>query len=119
MDIEDSNDPLHPPLAPLASSETFSDVDALHRDSQPQLNVKKLSVDFKQNGIHEELSRKTTKSEFDSLEKLFDFPSSEISNEPSLEIEPTSRNTTSRIRFSDTDQIINANKVYLTKLKFP
>ncbi|CAF3695070.1 unnamed protein product [Rotaria socialis] len=110
IDIDDSNDQLHPPLAPLASSETFSDVDALHRDTQSQLKVKKLSVDLKQNGTHEELSRKTTKSEFDSLEKLFDFPSSEISNEPSLDIESTSRNSKTRIRFSDTNQIINANK---------
>ncbi|CAF0748514.1 unnamed protein product [Rotaria sordida] len=104
MDVDELNDTSHRPLAPLASSETFSDVDALSRDSQQQQDLKISSIN------NEESNIKTPKSDFDSLEKLFDFPSSDISSEARLDIERSSQQSTTRIRFSDTDQIIPTHK---------
>ncbi|CAF0742957.1 unnamed protein product [Rotaria sp. Silwood1] len=110
MDVDDSNDILHRPLAPLASSETFSDVDALNRDTQQKQDINSSSIDNEENHLKEESTCKTTKSDFDSLEKLFDFPSSEMSSETHLDIEHPSQSTTTRIRFSDMDQIITSDK---------
>ncbi|CAF4660288.1 unnamed protein product, partial [Rotaria sp. Silwood2] len=109
MDVDESNDMSHRPLAPLASSETFSDVDAISRDSQQKQDNKISSINNEENHLNEESSHKTTKSDFDSLEKLFDFPSSDISSENRLDVEHSSH-TTARIRFSDTNEIINSDK---------
>ncbi len=106
VDIDESIDTFlrHPPLAPLASSETFSDVAALSHDEQSKEDIKTLSTN------NENKSSKTTKHEFDSLEVLFDFPSSGISSDMHLEIGNTTQNS-NHIRFSDANQIISTNKV--------
>lgn len=114
MDIDETAEAIHPPLAPLASSETFSDADTLVRDSHRQENTKLATKDGQQNGLDIKPTKKTTKSEFDSLEKLFYFPSPEMPNETGGEIKRTSHSTTSRIRFSETNQIINSDEVRCT-----
>lgn len=97
----------HPTLAPLASSETFSDVVSLYHDEQSKANAARTDEPLQT----EQRSRRTTKiNDFDSLEILFDFPSSNLSNE----VQSTTSHPTeapARIRFSENAQIININKV--------
>lgn len=104
IDIDESNDISHRPLAPLASSETFTDVAAIIRDDIAKEESEILTRD------NEQTSRKTTESDFDSLEILFDFPSSGISSDTHFAVETTTQNC-NHIRFSDTNQIIKSDKV--------
>jgi hypothetical protein len=114
VDIDETLDILHHPLAPLASSETFTDVAALIREDQQKEEEKGLSVNNDLNSPKKESSIKiitpTTKTAYDSLEVLFDFPSSSISTDTQLEVVHTSQSA-NRIRFADNDQIISTNKV--------
>jgi len=111
MDIDELVDTSHRPLAPLASSETYSDVVGLTRDDQQQKqDIKTSSTTHEEKPSNEQSSRKTTKSEFDSLEVLFDFPSSGISSNTHLTVEQSSQ-VVNHIRFSNNDQIISADKV--------
>ena len=91
---------IHRPLAPLASSETFSDVSSIYRDET--LNKDSLTNKQLQNTIKN--------SDFDSLEILFDFPSVDISNESQTKLE-TRTESSCRIRFSENTQIINSPRV--------
>ena len=59
---------------------------------------------------NQQTDNKIPKIEFDSLEILFDFPSSGISSDTQLDIEQTSE-TVNHIRFSDTDRTITSDKV--------
>jgi len=106
VDIDESIDTFlrHPPLAPLASSETFSDVAALSHDEQSKEDIKTLSTN------NENKSSKTTKHEFDSLEVLFDFPSSKMSSDIQLETENKSQTADHRRR-SHTNPLISTEKV--------
>jgi len=101
MEITSSMDRLHRPLAPLASSETFSDVGSIYRDEQ---QIKDLP---KNNRISNPIIRN---NDFDSLEILFDFPSVDLSNDSQPDILRSTENPC-RIRFSDQTQIINTPKV--------
>ncbi len=117
MDIDELVDTSHRPLAPLASSETYSDVVGLTGDDQQQKqDIKTSSTTHEEKPSNEQSSRKTTKSEFDSLEILFDFPSSGISTNTHLTVEQSSQ-AVNHISFSHNDQIISADKV-LDWLKF-
>ena len=105
--VSESVDRLNHALAPLASSETFSDVGSLYCDELPP------QKDVSTNGISnaEKKSRaKMRNNDFDSLEILFDFPSAELSNESETPV-PQQPEHASRIRFSEHTQIINATKV--------
>jgi len=106
VDFDESTDISHRPLAPLASSETFTDVAALILDEQPKQETKTVSTTSNQVS-----SVKATKNEFDSLEKLFDFSSSGISNDTQIEIENSTQNS-NHIRFSENNQIIRTDKVF-------
>jgi hypothetical protein len=109
-DIDESIDMSHRPLAPLASSETFSDVTALTRDDQPKQEMKTASINNENKFLNPESSCKPTKSHFDSLEILFDFSSSGISNDIHVANENSTQDS-SHIRSSETNPIINTNKV--------
>ncbi len=98
VDIDETGDTPHRPLAPLASSETFSDGVGLNHDEQDNKNN------------NQQTDRKIPKTEFDSLEVLFDFPSSGISSDAQLDIEQTSEST-NHIRFSDANRTITSDKV--------
>jgi len=104
--VTESVDKLHRALAPLASSETFSDVASIYHDEQ-------LKIDVPTNGIsnaEKKLNRTTRNNDFDSLEILFDFPSSDLPNDSETIIVHSPENSC-RIRFSENTQIINPTKV--------
>lgn len=104
MNITESIDGLHRVLAPLASSETFSDVTSIYRDEQQK---KDLPITL----ISEEKSvRMGRNNDFDSLEILFDFPSNELKTDSQTNLLRPSHSP-SRIRFSETPQIITSSKV--------
>ena len=111
MDLDESAEASHRPLAPLASSETFSDGITTNHDDQKQQNTDLSLTNNEENALGEELNHKSTKSDFDSLEKLFDFSSSGISSETHLNNERSTQNNT-RIRFSDTNQIFTTDQVF-------
>ena len=102
VDSEESGDPPSRPLAPLASSETFSDVAALANDDQPAPPAKE--------NPSSSTKAKTTKSDFDSLEVLFDFPSSGISSDAQLDVVDSSR-MSHPIRSSTINQTVTTEKV--------
>jgi hypothetical protein len=81
---------------------------ALAHDDPLKEENQNLSANISSNGGS---SRKTTKSEFDSLEVLFDFPSSAISSDTHLEIDQSTSNS-NHIRFSETNEIITTDKVF-------
>ena len=100
-DHDESEETKHRRLAPLASSETFTDVHAITNESNllpsPPLT-----------------GNSATKGDYDSLEALFDFPSSGISSDVHLE-ELHASQSSGRIRFADNDQIITTSKVKLRR----
>jgi len=98
VETEDSVGPVHRPLAPLASSETFTDLTVIGRDEPIKEEIKAKS------------STKSTKNEFDSLEALFDFPSSGISSNTHLNVDESTRHNCN-MNFSERDQIIRSAKV--------
>ncbi|CAF0902526.1 unnamed protein product [Adineta ricciae] len=99
VDISASADQLHTSLAPLASSETFSDVVSLNLDEQSN----------KEQGTLNSGKKNIKINDFDSLEMLFDFPSLDLSIDSQKDIaQPVE--TGSRIRFSANTQIINISK---------
>ena len=108
MDVDESVDAAHRPLAPLASSETFTDVVGIshserQHDDQPVTSPEPESP----SPAHQQPNRtKTTKSEFDSLEILFDFPSSGISTETQLDESRISQSS-NRIRFLEDERVLN------------
>ncbi|CAF3690493.1 unnamed protein product [Adineta steineri] len=107
IDTGELVDPLHNTLAPLASSETFSDGVSLCFDEQQK---KDSSNNNNEAFNSDKISKPKQKTnDYDSLEILFDFPSSDLSNDLRVEI-PRSPETPSRIRFSENLQIININK---------
>lgn len=97
-DHDESEETKHRRLAPLASSETLGDVHAIVQDENDEENL--LSSPIKE----------TPKADYDSLEVLFDFPSSGISSDVHLEELHISQSS-GRIRFADNDQIITTTKV--------
>lgn len=103
VDSEDAGEPLSRPLAPLASSETFSDVAALANEDQP------VSTPAKENSSSS-TKQKTTKSDFDSLEVLFDFPSSGISSDAQSDVQDSNR-MSNPIRSSTVNQTVTTEKV--------
>ncbi|CAF0918598.1 unnamed protein product [Adineta steineri] len=116
MDIDESIETPHRPLAPLASSETFTDVNSLsHDDHKLQGNTKISSTKNKKEHLSPQTSSKTTKSEFDSLEILFDFPSSGISSNTHLNVEQPPHNM-SHLCFNDNHQILTTDKEEQKKL---
>ncbi len=110
VDVDESADIAHRPLAPLASSETFSDVSALTHDeplnqttpSSPKIN--------KDHPANEESNQRKTQANFNSLEVLFDFPSSRMSSATQLDVDHPIENS-HHIRFATTDQIVSVDKV--------
>ncbi|CAF0931183.1 unnamed protein product [Adineta steineri] len=116
MDIDELTETPHRPLAPLASSETFTDVNSLsHDDHKLQGNAKISSTKNKKEHLSPQTSSKTTKSEFDSLEILFDFPSSGISSNTHLNVEQPPHNM-SHLCFNDNHQILTTDKEEQKKL---
>ena len=115
VDIDESKDSAHRPLAPLASSETFTDVNSIVRDDLVKRDSSVSAYDKNLNTNHHP-SRTTTKSEFDSLEILFDFPSSGISNEVDLDfVHPL--HTPSHIRFTENEQVVTTTTTTSTTVK--
>ena len=110
VDCEETTDQPSRPLAPLASSETFSDVAALANDDQPAKETLSVSTETDNSSSKGKTAVKTTKSDFDSLEVLFDFPSSGLSSDTPLETEDAIR-TSTHIRFTEMNQIIGTEKV--------
>ncbi len=100
VDTHESDNTSHRSLAPLASSETFSDLAASARDDQPSEETSPSTLKVKS----------TTKNDFDSLEVLFDFSSSGISSDMQLETESTSP-TPNRRRSSQINTIMSIEKV--------
>ena len=101
IEKSDLTDKTHRPLAPLASSETFSDVGSIYRDDQHKKELTKTN----------RISNSITKNiDFDSLEILCDFQSGDLSNDSHTDI-PRPTQSHSRIRFSENTQIINPTKV--------
>ena len=89
MDVEETNETKNRPLAPLASSETLTEVNVL--------------------GVNEnkvEATARTPKGNFDSLELLFDFPSSGISNDTQLDDVQTPESL-NQIRFAPDDETMS------------
>lgn len=110
VDSDESGEPPSRPLAPLASSETFSDVAALANDDQPApAPPAKANPPSSTKG-------KTTKSDFDSLEVLFDFPSSGISSDAQLDVADSSR-VSNPIRSSTINQTVTTEKVRRSNLE--
>lgn len=107
IEIKISSDELHRPLAPLASSETFSDVGSIYRDDQQK---KDLPVNKGKTNPTKKSTPTIKNNDFDSLEILFDFQSSDLSNDVQTDI-IRSPESPCRIRFSENTQIINATKV--------
>nr|ACD54763.1 unknown [Adineta vaga] len=108
IDITASVDRLHTDLAPLASSETFSDVVSLCHDDQLKKDKKTFNTEKKSNQMNKI-------NDFDSLEILFDFPSVDLSIDSQTDIvHPVE--TPCRIRFSENTQIINIQKSTSTKI---
>ena len=108
IDLDDASGTLDRSMAPLASSETFSDGISICCDEQD-----KALATAQPNGLlksEKPSNLKATSSNFDSLEVLFDFSSSSLTNEPPTEPKRSSE-TPSRIRFSDNIQTINPSKV--------
>jgi hypothetical protein len=105
--VTQSPDRIRRVLAPLASSETFSDVASIYHDEQQSRK------DGPTNGISnaEKKSKRTIKNtDFDSLEILFDFSSTDLENDSDTNVVQAPENPC-RIRFSENTQIINATKV--------
>lgn len=102
MDIIESVDREHRVLAPLASSETFSDVTAIYHDEQAKKDLPRPS------NFEEKTTRFSRHSDFDSLEILFDFPSMDLTTDSQRNLQRPSHSP-SRIRFSQNPQIINSD----------
>jgi hypothetical protein len=113
MDIARTVEKLHRPLAPLASSETFSDVGSLCHNDRQKTN---LPVNNGTSYFDTQSNTITRNNDFDSLEILFDFPSTDLFTDSQNDVIPTVE-TPCRIRFSENTQIINTNKVEHTFLK--
>jgi len=107
MEITSSMDRLHRPLAPLASSETFSDVGSIYHDEQ---KIKDLPTNNGISNIDKKSNPIIRNNDFDSLEILFDFQSVDLSNDSQPDIVRSVENPC-RIRFSDNTEIINSTKV--------
>ena len=105
--MDDSLDPLHPPLAPLASSETFSDLVLLNSDVEENRDTKISSNNNDDNRLNQETKGEGVKSDFNSLELFFDLPSSKVSNDMHVNIGQSPKT----IRFSENDTILNAENV--------
>ncbi|CAF1324688.1 unnamed protein product [Rotaria sordida] len=114
MDITASIDRLHSTQAPLASSETFSDVVSICRDEQQthlsSNNGISINIDKNSNQIIQD-------NDFNSLEILFDFPSVNITNDSQTDIVRKSENRC-RIRYSDNPNINNTTKGERKSLRF-
>ncbi len=108
MNVTGSMDKLHRPLAPLASSETFSDVGSIYNEEQKQKKGVSMNNGLKNS---EKIPTRITKNtDFDSLEILFDFPSVDLSTDsPNEIVRPPG--SPCRIRFSENTEIINTTKV--------
>lgn len=102
MNITESIDQLHRVLAPLASSETFSDVTSIYHD-EPQKKDLPIKVTCEEKPVG--MGRN---NDFDSLEILFDFPSNELKTDSQANLLRPSQSP-SRIRFSETPQIITSS----------
>ena len=97
---------LHRPLAPLASSETFSDgVSILHEER----HKKKSSMHNGSSYLDKKADQMSRNNDFDSLEILFDFPSTDLFTDSQADIKRSP--SPCRIRFSENTEIINSNKV--------
>ena len=105
--MDDGIDALNPPLAPLASSETFSDLVMLNSDVQENRDNKIPSNNNEDDRLSQEAKHEKVKNDFDSLELLFDFPSSEISSDIHLNVEQSSKS----IRFPENHKTLNAENV--------
>ena len=104
MNIAESIDRLHRVLAPLASSETFSDVTSIYRDEQQKKDLPITLIS------EEKPVRMGRNNDFDSLEILFDFPSTDLKTDSQTNLLRPSHSP-SRIRFSETPQIITSSTV--------
>ena len=108
MDVDESAEAVHRPLAPLASSETFTDVVGIsngvgipHNDKQRLSSPEPETPTAADQPTNQ---TRATKSHFDSLEILFDFPSSGISTDTQLDENRISQSS-NRIRFSDDERL--------------
>lgn len=108
IDIVGSIDRLHCALAPLASSETFSDVVSISQDDPPK---KSTPVKNDTSSTEKNTNRIIKDNDFDSLEILFDFPSTDLTNDPQTDTVRKTENPC-RIRFSETTRSNNTTKVY-------
>ena len=90
-------------LAPLASSETFSDVNSIfHDEQQTKKDLPSVS------NSEEKTTRINRNNDFDSLEILFDFPSMDLTTDSQRNLQRPSHSP-SRIRFAQNTQIINSS----------
>lgn len=107
MDVDESADAVHRPLAPLASSETFTDVVGISNGIEIPNDDKRLPSPEPETPTAADQPTDRTraaKSDFDSLEILFDFPSSGISTDTQLDENRISQSS-NRIRFSDSERL--------------
>ncbi|CAF1144001.1 unnamed protein product [Rotaria sp. Silwood1] len=115
MDITASIDRLNFTQAPLASSETFSDVVSICRDEQQK---KYLSTNNGiSNNIDKNSSQITKDNDFNSLEILFDFPSVNIINDSQTDIIRTPENHC-RVQYSENTHMNNTIKEERKSLRF-
>ncbi|CAF4158295.1 unnamed protein product, partial [Rotaria magnacalcarata] len=115
LNISESIDKLQYTLAPLASSETFSDVVSVSRDEE-----QKKHSSFKNNiSIHTDTSSNqiTKNNDFNSLEILFDFPSVNLPNDSQTNVLLTMENN-GPIRHLGSNQINNRAQEGRKSLRF-
>jgi hypothetical protein len=118
MDVDESAEAVHRPLAPLASSETFTDMAGISNGSGMLPNDKPLlSPEPETPTANNQPTNQTkaTKSDFDSLEVLFDFPSSGISTDTQLD-EGRIPESSNRIRFSEDERLTTTTTITTSKV---
>ena len=108
MDTEESLDRLSCNLAPLASSETFSDLVPVSCDGQQRIHL--LSSSGTSNTVNN-LNQITRDNNFNSLKTFFNFPSVDLSDDSKAD-SVHQLESHSRIRFPEHAHIINTNEVY-------
>ncbi|CAF3276365.1 unnamed protein product, partial [Rotaria sp. Silwood2] len=115
MNITASIDKLHGTLAPLASSETFSDVVSICRDEQQKKHLS--SNNGISNNTDKNSSHITKDNDFNSLEILFDFPSVNLTNDSQTDM-IRAPETHCRVRYSENTHTNNTTKEERKSLRF-
>ena len=108
INVEEVNEKLHCAVAPLASSETFSDVVSISREEHEKYIV---PIDKETCQAIKAPNSIQRTDDFSSLEVLLDFPSSDLSKRNQTNTVCSSASH-SRIRFSEKPSIINLSQVW-------